>query len=273
MSRRRPFWQRPKFRSVEPGDRGFGSAPRRQQPVPGERAWGAARRRVRVGEVAPVGAAVVTHEATSVLAPETLGKPQDQIVGRSRVPRPALSRLGTPIRPGFRPSCRRCALHLGVEHASCSISGSRSARSAVATAAWTWLTLAHREPASASRSPRRPSWTTSDTGAAPGARSCGSSSGRTAAQRPSYATVGAERIQRTVLWARCRIWALRAAELGQSVPVGVGVQARTADPQAATTDPSNPMPISLHRAVPLSWGWRSRRGLLRWRRRWRRLSC
>src|ERR1019366_5028174 len=46
----------------------------------------------------------------------------------------------------------------------------------------------------------------------------GSSSGWTAAQRSSYGPVGAERIQRTVLWARCQIWALRAAELGQSDP-------------------------------------------------------
>jgi hypothetical protein len=46
----------------------------------------------------------------------------------------------------------------------------------------------------------------------------GSSSGSTAAQRSSYGPVGAERIQRTVLWARCQIWALRAAELGQLGP-------------------------------------------------------
>src|ERR1019366_1910063 len=46
----------------------------------------------------------------------------------------------------------------------------------------------------------------------------GSSSGWTAAQRSSYGPVGAERIQRTVLWARCQIWALRAAELGQLGP-------------------------------------------------------
>jgi hypothetical protein len=46
----------------------------------------------------------------------------------------------------------------------------------------------------------------------------GSSSGWTAAQRSRYGPVGAERIQRTVLWARCQIWALRAAELGQLGP-------------------------------------------------------
>jgi hypothetical protein len=46
----------------------------------------------------------------------------------------------------------------------------------------------------------------------------GSSSGSTAAQRSSYGPVGAERIHRTVLWARCQIWALRAAELGQLGP-------------------------------------------------------
>src|ERR1039457_7706087 len=58
----------------------------------------------------------------------------------------------------------------------------------------------------------------------------GSSSGWTAAQRSSYGPVGAERIQRTVLWARCQIWALRAAELGQLGRVGVAVQVRSADP-------------------------------------------
>jgi hypothetical protein len=89
----------------------------------------------------------------------------------------------------------------------------------------------------------------------------GSSSGWTAAQRPSYGPVGAERIQRIVVWGRCQIWALRAAELGQSCPGRRSRAGQAADPQAATattTDPSNPMPISLRRAVALRWGWRFR---------------
>ena len=69
----------------------------------------------------------------------------------------------------------------------------------------------------------------------------------------------------------------RAAGLGQSDPgrrrpCRPGPQIRK--PRLpTTTDPSDPISISLPRAVSLPWGWRSRRGLLRWRRRWRRLRC
>ena len=104
----------------------------------------------------------------------------------------------------------------------------------------------------------------------------GSSSGWTAAQRPRYGPVGAEGIQRIVLWARCQIWALRAAGLGQSDPGRrgrAGEDRRSASRDRHDDGPLVPMPISLRRAVPLRWGWRSRRGLLRWRRRWRRLRC